>query len=148
MHDHLTHDQLTRATIGDSTAQEVQHLGECSVCRVEVVTMNESLLGFRDAVLNWTHSQTKSAPRLAFAATPTTPRRTLRWSLAAAAVALVMTIPIYRKEVERQRLIQEAEDTRLLEQIDLQLSRVVPAPMESLVTLLPNETSTNDGESR
>jgi len=148
MHDHLTYDQLTRATIGDCTTQELQHLGECSVCSAEVVTMNESLLGFRDAVLNWTHSQTKSAPRLVLDAAPLTPRRTLRWSLAAAAVALVMTIPIYRNAAERQRLLQEAEDTRLLEQVDLQLSRVVPGPMESLVTLLPNEKSTNDGEPR
>ena len=132
---HLTHDQIIDAVIGESSRATAEHLAVCSECRAELEGMKDSLAGFGESARNWSQASLTLQPTLDLGQ-PTYPQKTLRWSLAAAAIAIVTAIPVYRNAVERQRQ-QAADDARLLEQVDMQLSRSVPTPIEPLVDLLP-----------
>ena len=61
----------------------------------------------------------------------------MRWALAAAALLVLAVVPIYRNAQDRQRQAEIARaDTLLLEQVDAEVSRAVPRPMEPLVKLV------------
>ena len=69
----------------------------------------------------------------------------MRWVLVAAAL-LVLAVPIYRNAQDRQRQAEIARaDALLLEQVDAEVSRAVPRPMEPLVKLVSWDFSATDG---
>jgi len=60
--------------------------------------------------------------------------RPLRWILVASALLVVLAVPIYRAVKTTQREAEmERADALLLERVDSELSRAVPAAMEPLV---------------
>jgi len=115
---------------------------------IHAITTKETLRAFRDSVRNWTDSQSHANAFNWQVAPAVSRHKTLRWSLVAAAAAIVTVAPVYRHAIQRQQLIEAASDARLLEQVNLQLSRVIPGPMEPLVDLLPDEISAKDGQTR
>jgi len=69
----------------------------------------------------------------------------LRWALVAAALLLLSAIPIYRNVQDRQRQAERARaDALLLEQVDAEVSRAVPRPMEPLAKLVSWDFSSTD----
>ncbi len=70
----------------------------------------------------------------------------MRWALIAAALLMLVAIPIYQGAKEKQRRVERAKaDALLLEQVDAGVSRAVPQPMEPLLRLVtwdatPKET--------
>jgi hypothetical protein len=55
---------------------------------------------------------------------------------AAALLVLLGSVPLYRATRARQIAATAASDTLLLEQVDAEISRAVPEPMEPLVQLV------------
>ena len=69
----------------------------------------------------------------------------MRWALVAAALLVLAAIPIYRNAQDRQRQAEIARaDALLLEQVDAEVSRAVPRPMEPLVKLVYWDFSSTD----
>src|SRR5208283_5891399 len=61
----------------------------------------------------------------------------MRWALVAAALLVLAAVPVHRNAQERQRQAEIARaDALLLEQVDAEVSRAVPRPMEPLVKLV------------
>jgi hypothetical protein len=70
----------------------------------------------------------------------------VRWALVAAALLVLAAVPVYRNVQDRQRQAEIARaDALLLEQVDAEVSRAVPRPMEPLVKLVSWDFSATDG---
>ena len=88
---------------------------------------------FRDAAHNW---RVPAPPALLFGAQSPKPRvPAIQWVLAAAVALLLAAIPFYRGTT-RPQPANIVADAALLNQIDAQLSRDTPAPMEPLLNLV------------
>jgi hypothetical protein len=69
----------------------------------------------------------------------------MRWALVAAALLVLAAVPIYRNAQDRQRQAEIARaDALLLEQVDAEVSRAVPRPMEPLVKLVSWDFTSTD----
>jgi hypothetical protein len=138
---HLSSKQISKLTIEKAAPEEGQHVRDCAECAAELRRVRETLSRFKDSVERWAERSSGSVvPDTAFLEAvklPVFTRRPVRWALALAVLILVVTIPIYKNITDRQREA-EVQDALLLELVNAQLSRTVPAPMEPLMELLSN----------
>ena len=149
MSQHLSSPEVSQWMIGERTPQQEQHVRQCPECGAELARMEAALGLFRGSVRHWSDRQVR-VPR------PLTPTRgsrgyparplPVRWALAAATLLLLAAVPIYRNVQVRQRQAEIARaDALLLEQVDAEVSRAVPRPMEPLVKLVSWDFSSTDG---
>jgi hypothetical protein len=142
MSQHLSSGEISQWMIGERTPQQEQHVRQCSECGAEVARMEAALGLFRDSVRHWSDGQVR-VPR------PLTPEprpQPIRWVLVAAALLVLAAVPIYRNAQDRQRQAEIARaDALLLEQVDAEVSRAIPRPMEPLVKLVSWDFSSTDG---
>jgi hypothetical protein len=149
MSQHLSSPEVSQWMIGERTPQQEQHVRQCPECGAELARMEAALGLFRGSVRHWSDRQV-SVPR------PLTPTRgsrgyparplPVRWALAAATLLLLAAVPIYRNVQVRQRQAEIARaDALLLEQVDAEVSRAVPRPMEPLAKLVSWDFSATDG---
>ena len=149
MSQHLSSRQVSQWMIGERTPQQEQHVRQCPECGAELARMEAALGLFRGSVRHWSDRQVRVFRPL----TPTRgsrgyPARPLpvRWALAAATLLLLAAVPIYRNVQVRQRQAEIARaDALLLEQVDAEVSRAVPRPMEPLAKLVSWDFSATDG---
>ena len=142
MSQHLSSGEISQWMIGERTPQQEHHVRQCSECGAEVARMEAALGLFRDSVRHWSDGQVR-VPR------PLTPEprpQPIRWVLVAAALLVLAAVPIYRNAQDRQRQAEIARaDALLLEQVDAEVSRAIPRPMEPLVKLVSWDFSSTDG---
>jgi len=132
---HLSAEEIASWLIGERSPQLERHMSECPACFAEAARMEAALAEFRGAVRDWSEGRVCSAWR------PQTRSKTARWLLAAAAGLLVIC-GSYWEFRARQRAAEAAlADALLLEQVDAQISRAVPEPMEPLVQLVSWNTN-------
>jgi hypothetical protein len=149
MSQHLSSQEISRWMIGERTPQQEQHVRQCSQCGAELDRLEAALALFRGSVRQWSDGQVRFPRPLA----PTRrsrgyPARPLpiRWALVAAALLVLAAVPIYRNAQDRQRQAEIARaDALLLEQVDAEVSRLVPRPMEPLVKLVSWDFTSTDG---
>ena len=149
MSQHLSSRQISQWMIGERSPQQEQHVRQCSECGAELARMEAALALFRGSVRHWSSRQVRIPRPLA----PTRrsrgyPARPLpmRWALAAVALLVLAAVPVYRNVQDRQRQAELARaDALLLEQVDAEVSRAVPRPMEPLVKLVSWDFSSTDG---
>jgi hypothetical protein len=134
MNRHLSPDEINAWIIGDRTPAQASHLAECPRCRARADQMETALTQFRAAMRDWSGRQTGAPPPVAQAFRPVfSPRR---WVLAAATLLVLSAVPTYRHLAEQRAAERARQDTLLLEQVDSEISRAVPEPMEPLVKLV------------
>jgi len=141
MNRHLSSEQFSWWMAGEHTAAEEQHTEECLACGAELARMEQALSLFRDSARELARQNSSEAcnvwsakqARYGFGVQP------LRWMAAAVLmVFLLVAIPMQMSKRNRQREAGAAQiDTALLEQVDTEVSRAVPATMEPLATLVP-----------
>jgi len=141
MNRHLSSEQFSWWMAGEHTAADEQHTEECLACAAELARMEQALSLFRDSAREWARQNGSEArnvwsakqARNGFGVQP------LRWMAAAVLmVFLLVAIPMQMSKRNRQREAGAAQiDTALLEQVDTEVSRAVPATMEPLATLVP-----------
>ena len=162
---HLSQDQLSLLLLGRSTPEEREHASACPHCSAELARFQKPVTAFRTAWQDW--SGRSPIPLLRDVSRVQQSRRSSlkpSWSWAAVVMALVMitAVPIYRLEEEllgtqktpRVTIVFEdipagdvSEEALLMNAVELHLSRPFPAPMEPILSLLPNpELNTNSGE--
>ena len=144
---HLSSEQISRLIAGAATPQEQQHAGECVQCRAELAQARKTFSDFRDSVREWSERNRRSAiPYGAFQDTTfPTQSHLLRWVVFAAALVLLMAIPFYNNAVRHEREAEALEDTLLLEQVNMHLSRSVAAPMEPFMEILSGDSAAQTG---
>jgi hypothetical protein len=141
MKEHLSSREISEWATGTRPREAENHLHKCAECREELTRLHGTLSDFRDSLRSWSAAE-GVPPRLAWR--PESPHRThrVRWALVAMAMMVLVAIPVYRAREQRRVVDTSAEDAVLLEQIDANVSRTVPATMEPL-TRLVSWSSTN-----
>jgi hypothetical protein len=148
MSNHLSEDQFAKCTAGRSSTAVLQHLRECAECRAEVENLSTTLSLFRSALRDRVDDRVASQGTSvsAFPIGPTETGMSMwRWAVAAAALVVSVTLPFFISKPAPQEGIQpvsiENDADTLMNAVNLRLSRVVPAPMEPMWSLLPNDES-------
>jgi len=135
MSGHLSSVEISEWLAGIRASGAERHLAECAGCAAELERASEPLAQFGAATRAWCAAETP-VPRLGSVVFATRHRRRvtmMRVALAAAAALMVAT-PVYR---QHQRALETArQDEALLEQVQTEISRSAPEPMQPLEKLV------------
>ena len=132
MNEHLRPARISELLIVAQDDREKAHIGACPACSAELAELRSAISTFGDAARNLSVPQVSRELHPGIVA----PSRKhwlnasrAGWGLATAcALALLIWLPIHRKnESERIALLNAQNDEILMEQIDTQVSRRVPA---------------------
>ena len=148
MSGHLTSIEISEWLAGIRGADAERHVAECAGCAAELKRAGEPFAQFGAAARAWAAAETP-VPRVGAVALAARHRRrvvAMRLALAAAA-ALLIAAPVYR---QHQRAIETArQDEALLEQVQAEVSRSAPEPMQPLEQLVAwNSPSGKSGASQ
>ena len=148
MSNHFSKEQFARCFIGRPTAAELQHISECPQCSAELDRFGVTISLFRTALRDRIDDQIVlgTTEVSTFAAQHETKRiPKWRWALAAAAVVALVMVPTFTREKESPAVIEktstETDPNALMDAVNLHLLRTIPAPMERMMTVIPNDES-------
>ena len=149
MNEHLSAPEISAWLCGEISADRAAHAGQCPLCRAEMARLEADIRGLRGAIHEWARregGENQSAWQPARMRTGRVPR--LAWTAAAAALALASAAPLYRHALERRRAAEAARaraDAALMQQVDLEISRAVPGPLEPLAGFIaqPDSSTTS-----
>ena len=151
MSGHLSSVEISEWLAGIRASEAERHLAECAACAAELERASQPLARFGLAMRAWCAAETP-VPRLgSIASAASRPRFSgLRVALATATVfaaALLVAAPVYR---QHQRAIDIArQDEALLEQVQTEVARSAPEPMQPLEKLVKwNSPSRQSGSSQ
>ncbi len=157
MSKHLSSDQFAKCLAGRPTAAELQHVAECAECSARLDRFTNTMSLFRNALRDRIDGRVAAqAPRLYPLPTqPASERVPLwRWALVAVAAVVLVVVPFLTHKKEAQEVTEKtsiqipetpkASADALMNAVNLHLSRTVPAPMERMMTVIPNDESTNE----
>jgi len=141
MKQHLSPEQIDGWIIGERTAEVEDHLQSCSACADEVARVAGPLTLFGSAVRSW--GEERMGPMRVSRMAASAPVGWWRLGLAFAAILLFIAVPVLRHRAAVIAAHTEAQtaaqDERLLRQVEQEISQSVPAPMEPLAKLMPND---------
>ena len=146
MSNHLSQDQLAQCFIGRRTSAELQHILECSECSAELERFGATLSLFRSAIKDRIHErlalQTSAVTEPSFNHAGGGISK-WRWAFGAAAVVVFGTLPFFvtesRPTANHGQVSIESSPDAIMDAMNRHLSRVVPAPMEPMMSLIPND---------
>jgi hypothetical protein len=131
MNRHLSSEEICAWLAGDQTPELEQHVLGCEVCHAELAQMGQSLTQFRGAVRDWSEQQYTREATLA----PVNAFRHFRWAWVVMAAGVVISTSVLWRGNQPAAGAPVA-DAALLAQVDQQVSRAVPSPMEPLMSLV------------
>jgi anti-sigma factor RsiW len=131
---HLSQEEIDGWLIGDRPAEVESHLTSCEDCAEKVAGMGDSLALFGSAVRSWGQEQMGSTRVFA--------RPAIAWwriGLVFATLLLLVAMPVVRhRQADPNTSVQ---DEVLLKKVQQEISQSVPAPLEPLAKLMPNDLS-------
>lgn len=144
MNRHLSPEQIDSWLVGERLPEVEGHLQTCGACADEVARMAEPLAMFGAAVRSWGEEQMGPVPVPRAASTGLT--RWWQMGLAFAMLLLLIAAPVYRhrqvtREAAEMAARTAAQDEILLRQVEQEISRSVPAPLEPMAKLIPSDLS-------
>ena len=153
MNEHLSSEQLARCFVGGATNEERHHIRECPQCCTELERFDDVVGFFRRAVRAQVEHRTALRPSSAMAfpsMEDATRKPAWRPAMATAAAVLLGVLPLLMTETKLPDMTtkpstQESDAYALMEAVNIHLLRTLPAPMERVMTLLPQEESTESG---
>jgi len=153
MKEHFSSEQFARCFIGGATDDERHHIRECSECNAELERLEGAIGSFRRAVRE--RIEQRSTLRPSFATpSPFVPaaaaKRTWRPVMATAAAVLLGVFPLLMTEGKlpgeaTKPSSYDRDANALMDAVSIHLSRTMPAPMERVISLLPQRKSTESG---
>ncbi|HLY20533.1 MAG TPA: hypothetical protein VKR61_25070 [Bryobacteraceae bacterium] len=132
MNRHLSSEELCAWLAGSHTLESEQHVLSCSACHAEMARMGQALTQFRGAVRGWSEEQYTREVRL----TPVNAFKHFRWAWAVMAACLMISLSVLWRGNQPAATGAPVADAALLAQVDRQVSRAVPSPMEPLMNLV------------
>jgi hypothetical protein len=146
MSNHLSQDQFANCVIGRATPTERQHVMECSVCSAELERFGNTLSVFRTALRDRIDAQPASNITVLSPVLHESPHgfSILRWAFIATAVVVFVSMPLFKREEPKRVIESVSSDTdanALMDAVNLHLSRTVPAPMERMLIVIPDDQS-------
>jgi hypothetical protein len=133
MNRHLSAQDICAWLAGSHTPELQQHVLGCPVCQAELAHLGQALTQFRGTVRDWSERQSTGAVKL----TPSVSTfRHLRWACAVMAASVLLSLSVLWRGNQPSTGGVPAADAALLAQVDRQVSRAVPSPMEPLMNLV------------
>jgi anti-sigma factor RsiW len=132
---HLSSEQLSECLLGQPSPLVAQHVAICPACRAELANFREALGQFRGAILAWSDNQANRALEIPATVPELNSWRgsqQLTWALVIAGVCILASLLFPWRTPENA----PGNDAMLLNQVDAQVSRAVPASMEPLMKLV------------
>ena len=124
---HLSNDEISAIVAGASATESTSHLEACAACRSEVERLEQALGHFRGAVRDWGSAEYRERGLVQ-------PRMRvwpgLVYACLVAAILIVAAIG-YRRPAQSNNPFES--DTKLLKQVNADVSRSVPQGMETLL---------------
>lgn len=151
MSEHLSPEQLSRWMAGERTEEAERHAMQCRDCAASLARFGSALALYRESLrecgASYGGTPEFSWPGDVRRAPSTRLAQFSRWTPIAAALLLLAVIPVYTVSRNQRREAELARaDAALLEQVDLEISRAVPAPMEPLVKLVSWNDAANESK--
>ena len=146
MSKHLTEDQFARYFARQSTMAELQHIQQCAACAAELDHLASSISMFRNVVRNRIDARVAvhaPAIRVREDRPPVEATPLWNWALIVAVSFVLATIPFFITRPRQQFTDSATTDDadKLMREINLHLSRTIPAPMEPIMNLIPGNES-------
>jgi len=142
MNRHLTEDQFARCIVGQATIAEVHHARECPECGAELNRFGKSVALFQRSVRAQIDGRIAQVPSIAVSKPTGVGTRTQRWVLLAAAAVVLVVLPFVRTgnkpEAFPEPISSATDPDAVMNRVNLDLARTVPAPMEPLMMGLPD----------
>jgi hypothetical protein len=140
----LSPEQISSVVAGSGTDEEF-HVSQCAFCAAEVERARNILLLFRSSVRSWSEAQS-DAVAFDIPSSRASRQSPLAWVLAAAAVAAMVAVPVYRNSREREIQAQAERDAQLIDDVNAQLSRRAPVAMQPLMRLMSVKNTAGDAD--
>ena len=145
MSEHLTEDQIARCFAGPSTIAERQRIQQCAACSAELDRLESSISLFRNAVRDRIDARVAlHAPAIVFEDQPPVPATPIwKWAMVTVVAVLLVALPFFitRPQQFVENASAPADPDILMREINVHLSRTMPAPMEPILTLIPDSES-------
>lgn len=145
--EHLNEEAISRWTAGERDAAAAEHLRTCPECSAAIAGIEAVFSGFRRAAQVWAESCPQSLAPLNWRAAAEASRRTWtaprRWAAVAATIVLLAAFPAYRSYSRHQAAERARADAVLLQEINEDITRPAPEPLEPLIQLV-SQTTTGD----
>jgi hypothetical protein len=148
MSNHLSQDQFAKCIVGRPSGMELQHIGGCPQCSADLENFNSALSLFRRALRDRIDDQValQGSGVILFPIRPAEAGMSKwRWAAVAAALVVFVMLPFFISkpvpEETRRPVSIETDADALMNAVNLHLSRMVPAPMEPMLSLLPSDES-------
>jgi len=144
MSDHLSPAQFAACIVHGPAEEELKHINACPKCGAALDEFRAAMASFRSAVRDRVNARMDTVTiegSSSHAARQPTGAPRSSWILAAAAVVLVIGLPVLiskRLPHPPTSTVREIDPDTLMDAIDLHLLRTVPAPMEPMLGLLPD----------
>jgi hypothetical protein len=133
MNRHLSSQDVCAWLSGSHTPELQQHVTGCAVCQAELARLGQALTQFRGTVRHWSEQRPSAPVKLT---APAGAWRQLRWACAVMAACLLVSLSVLWRTNQPAVGGATAADAALLAQVDQQVSRAVPSPMEPLMNLV------------
>jgi hypothetical protein len=145
MSKHLTEDQIARCFAGQYTIDERQHIQQCAACGAQLDRLATSISLFRNAVRDRIDARVAlHAPAIVFEDQPPVSATPIwRWAMVTVVAVLLVALPFFitRPQQFVENASAPADPDILMREINVHLSRTMPAPMEPILTLIPDSES-------
>jgi|GEM_PF-2380274 len=142
MNRHLSEDQIARCIVGEADSAEAQHARECVECSADLDRFSRSVALFRSGIQKQINARITLVPTSAVSKPSGADTQTPRWVLVAAAAVVLVVLPFVRAgnkpEAPPEDAFTETDPDAVMNRINLDLGRTVPAPMEPLMLGLPD----------
>ncbi|MFZ0593237.1 MAG: hypothetical protein WAM39_22455 [Bryobacteraceae bacterium] len=137
MKSHLTSEQISDWALGTRSRPVARHIHSCPVCRKEINRFEEALVHFRTSVREWTACQFDPHFQIQCDRSERHSGTAVRtaWALTALVLCLVVSLAVHRGPRQGDELANDG-DNALLNQVDQEVARTVPGPMEPLLRLV------------
>jgi hypothetical protein len=163
---HLNDETLMRWQMGDATEPERTHVAECAECQAQAKPLKDALNWFGAAARQWGEEraalveewhQSRDAAAREWRESKAAAARGWRsvaaaWALVSVTLLLVFAVGVPRwkahraaieAQVQQQQKQELARDNTLLEEVDQDVSQVVPEAMQPLSWSAANSNATN-----
>jgi hypothetical protein len=136
MKSHLTAEQISGWALGERSKKTEDHILVCAACQAELTGLQATLGQFRNSVRAWSREQfdANAALSTAWHRRPSYPA--LRWAAAVFVMALALSLSMRGWLRQPAPAYPSVSDAALLNQVDREISRSVPGPMEPLTRLV------------
>jgi hypothetical protein len=145
MSKHLTEDQIARCFAGQYTIDERQHIQQCAACGAQLDRLASSISLFRNAVRDRIDARVAlHAPAIVFEDQPPVSAPPIwKWAMVTVVAVLLVALPFFitRPQQFVENASAPADPDVLMREINVHLSRTMPAPMEPILTLIPDSES-------